>query len=474
MVEPTRESPRAGQIAQDEIDACRFRLFAFLFACAMLMYHRWHWFPWTPEIIPQIAALLVLLRPSSTLRFLALATIQSGFAFHDLPGANTNRTLAVFISATIVCGWIVAWHGARRMPTAAEWLRRFEPALRLQLLVVYAWAFWHKLNVDFFDLEKSCGVELYQRICTRLSFLPLPNSTWALSAAVVGTVAIEGALPALLPWRRTRNLGLALGAALHFGFGLTMFSDFSMSMLALLFLFAPPRLSHALVNTRALDLRQRLRFSPRAWMWLSVVVALSTIAITKAVLWNMYNAFSVAWWTLPLVLGVVVWVMRRERLEQPPAAVLLRVGPVMALFPVLVFVNGACPYLGSKTETAFAMYSNLRTERGQTNHLLLRKPLDLFDYQTDLVSIESSSDPELMELAREGHPIPFFVLHKRVWEAATSGATDVAVTFTRGSSRIATANAERDPELSAAPSYFERKFLRFRTILPMDANFCSH
>lgn len=469
-----RESLRRPEVAPEEIDACRYRVFAFLFAVATILYHRWNWFQLAPQTIPLIAAFLVMLRPSSRLRFLVLAAIQLVYAYHDLPGANTNRTIQVFLSATIVVAWFVAWLRSRRTPSNVAWLRCFEPALRLQLLAIYLWAFWHKLNLDFFDLEKSCGVVLYQRIGERLPLLPLPTSAWALHAVVIGTVAVEGALPFLLLSRRTRNLGLVLGAALHFGFGLTMFYDFSMTMLALLFLFAPPGLAHALVSTPAFALRERLGLTRRQWSWLTAAIAVCGIVITKLVFWNMFNAFSVAWWTLPAVFATVAWVMRRQRPEQPPGVALLRVHPVMAVFALLVVLNGACPYIGSKTETAFAMYSNLRTEGGETNHLLLSRPLDWFDYQTDLILIESSSDPELTELAREGHAVPFYVLRKRVFEAASAGTTGIAISFTRGSQKITTSAAELDPELSWAPSYFELKFLRFRKILPADKNFCAH
>ncbi len=120
------------------------------------------------------------------------------------------------------------------------------------------------------------------------------------------------------------------------------------------------------------------------------------------------------------------------------------------------------------------MYSNLRTEAGVTNHLLIPRPLELFDYQTDLVTIASSSDPKLAELARKGFPVPFQALRQRVWEAATAGAQGIALVYRRGEREITTSQAELDPELAAEPSFVERKLVGFRPILPMHANRCSH
>jgi hypothetical protein len=229
-----------------------------------------------------------------------------------------------------------------------------------------------------------------------------------------------------------------------------------------------------LARTPALDVPARIGLTRSQWTWLVAGVALVGIVATKLMFRDMFRAFSIAWWILPLPIGIAAWTMRRERLQQPAARSLLAVGPVLAIFPLLVVLNGACPYLGSKTETAFAMYSNLRTEGGATNHLLLPRPLALFDYQTDLVQIESSSDAVLSDLAREGHPVPFYVLRKRVNEVASAGATGIAIQYTRAGQTSSTTAAERDPELSRAPSYLERKLLRFRTILPRDANVCSH
>ena len=57
-----------------------------------------------------------------------------------------------------------------------------------------------------------------------------------------------------------------------------------------------------------------------------------------------------------------------------------------ALIPV-VFL-GLTPYLGLMTTSNFSMFSNLRTEGVNSNHLLLsNNPLKIFNYQEDLVRV---------------------------------------------------------------------------------------
>jgi hypothetical protein len=64
--------------------------------------------------------------------------------------------------------------------------------------------------------------------------------------------------------------------------------------------------------------------------------------------------------------------------------------PVLWIVPALLAVNGACPYLGLKTGTAFAMYSNLRTEGSEGNHWFLPR-WRLWNYQDQFVTILSSN-----------------------------------------------------------------------------------
>jgi len=51
-----------------------------------------------------------------------------------------------------------------------------------------------------------------------------------------------------------------------------------------------------------------------------------------------------------------------------------------------LFVSAA-PYLGLKTESPIAMFSNLHTEGGISNHLLFSQPPYLFDYQSKVVKV---------------------------------------------------------------------------------------
>ena len=270
----------------------------------------------------------------------------------------------------------------------------------------------------------------------------------------------------------------ALAGVLHFGFGLTMFYDFSMTMLALLFLFTPAGFPFRSVP----EPRVRLRLRRGQWTALTTLVAVAFAAVTEHLLWDMFDAFALAWW---LVAPALLWsgwrlAAHRAAFQWPAGAHLLRCSPALLPLPLALFLMGACPYVGSKTETSLAMYSNLRTEGGVTNHLLVARPWTLFGYQTDLVRVLDSSDAHLAALAADGYPVPFYVLRERVNGPAWLGHADPEVTYERGGEQVRFRRGDPEPHpelergLTEPPSYFERKFLRFRTILPPDANAFAH
>jgi hypothetical protein len=143
------------------------------------------------------------------------------------------------------------------------------------------------------------------------------------------------------------------------------------------------------------------------------------------------------------------------------------------IFPVLVLVNGACPYLDLKTTTAFSMFSNLRTEDGHNNHLFLPR-LPLFGYQDDLVEVLQANDPRLAGLARSGDLLPWFEFRR----IASSTRLGTVIRCRRNGEELM---LSRDDESAAGREAFTPhpwwmgKFLVFRPIRPFgEPMTCRH
>ena len=193
-----------------------------------------------------VLALVVVLRPFSKAAFFSFALVESAAIMIALPATNTNRLLQLFLFFSVASAGLyqLLRSGFRRLDAGA-WLALFQPLLRLQLVIVYWLAAWHKLNFGFFDPQSSCAVLLFDE-----------NPFWHLHAGgltlrwllIVGTIATEATLPLLLCIRRTRNLAIGWGAAFHICLGFSRFYSFSMTMIALLFLFTPERFCDAAVE----------------------------------------------------------------------------------------------------------------------------------------------------------------------------------------------------------------------------------
>jgi hypothetical protein len=176
---------------------------------------------------------------------------------------------------------------------------------------------------------------------------------------------------------------------------------------------------------------------------------------------------------------------------------MLRIRPLlMAAMPLLVLLIGAAPHLGLKNTQSFAMFSNLETGAGRSNHLFIPSSWQRWDHLNDLVVIHSSNDPALAKLvgpswktfnffstfvvdsarmARElPEPewrLPYFALRRRVASLTRLGQKDIEVTYERGGQIRRVRRAEEDPELSRVP-YFLNKFLLMRAVPDSDRGYC--
>ena len=144
---------------------------------------------------------------------------------------------------------------------------------------------------------------------------------------------------------------------------------------------------------------------------------------------------------------------------------------VAAVFCAMLIMNGLSPYLGLKTQTAFSMFSNLRTEGGLTNHLFM--PLDLMVSNTtlNLVTVESSNSRWLQKTVNAGDLVPFFELRRA---ASLDPSSNFEVVYTPLGMDAPVHAARQGPTDRAGaavfdePSLLQQKLLWFRSGRPLD------
>jgi hypothetical protein len=474
--------PEAGRAFSPGDDELGFRLFAALSGvAAWVLFAEKGFHPVTqpglvpmPILVPVLLAFVLALRPSSVVAFLGYWATNTYYLFLGFPGNNTNQTLLFFVGLSVLLAAALRMAAKKSVRVSgAELFRVLSPLVRACVFGIYFWTIFHKLNLDFVDPEVSCARRLGFGLANKIGLGGFPDQIAVVS--VIMTILIEAALPIGLLFARTQRITALAGLGFHWTLGSVGFMGFSSTMISLLSLFLAPDAGQ-LFSGHA----RRLRLS-------GFEVSAGTLNRLAFVGWVLGLAFAKAvfrinpswlagglWYGLPVFAGILYfWNRAPIRGGEQPAAVwqLVRRPTPGLLVPLVLFLNGACPFLGTKTEYSYAMYSSLRTEGGRTNHLLWRTPLALADYQTDLVEVLEGSDEGLLK-KYGGRKVPRYELSTALWDLAASGRGGVPVVLLDASGTRTVPSAER--ALAREPTLLERKFLSFRKIVPARKGMCAH
>lgn len=451
-----------------------FGLFTFLLALSLIVHQLW-WGGFeidTRHFLVVLAALAVLRRPTSVGRFLAMIGSEVVAVGLDMPDAGSHTLLVLVIGATVLVhvGWTAGRD--RRLPDAGTLFTGIAPFLCMQLLLLYAFAALAKMNSGYFDVHTSCAVVMSRQVAW---FRPsLLDGAWRILPAIWGTVIVEAALPLLLALRRTRLLGLVVGAVFHAVLALAGNAPFSALALAVYVVFLP---ADTPTYLRAATLRRSgiVRWGRRARRWgrspAAVVVAVGGWFLGSAVYPSpgprpapVSVGMRLVMFGM-LVAATVVCIGLARRRTPPGFFRSLRLAhPVFAVGVALVLANGFAPYLGLKTESAFTMFSNLYTEKGYWNHLFLPETVRVFHGQDEVVTIIGSNDPGLAAASRDGTTFVRFELDRYLRSHAGTTAT-----YTMAGGPPATMTADRAPP---SPGLLVAKTVKFQPLPPPGRGGC--
>lgn len=482
----------------------RWSLFTGLWGWALLMHQatfdRWQYSPLGWALCG--LAVCLALNPRSPALLAATVLVNTAYAYQCLPDTANH-----LVFEGLVClGWslTLAVHVARRLTSGERWaaLARgwraahpLEPSrkpLGLALLLVYWISVLHKLNVDFVDPDTSCAAYMYRRVAEALPFFP--KTSWAEHASIWGTLLAEAALPVLLLWRRTWQVGLVAALSFHLmlGFDPTPGIYSFTGLLFALFVLVLPGvfIETACARIAALVARvgaRRLLLARGACML--VLGSFLAYGATRHDRWAFQPTFVFFLvWAALVIAGYLVTLFAlpeappqaaaaapdTEMAGMPPAAARTRsVAPAwLWALPGVVLLNGLSPYLGLRTQLSFSMFSNLRTEGGISNHLFMPRLLSLGHYQEDLVEILATDDPDLARYPEKQLLLPYFEFRRVV-----SGLDDVSVTYLRnGAQHTFSCMAGRcnDAELAQPYSGLISRLLYFRPVDKGPHMLCRH
>jgi len=461
----------------------QFSMFAVLWALGHL-FHTWHQGgsgvdgpledPWL--LLPLVAALLVLGRPSQPVRLVFLAFAQLTAFLAQYPLVANHWTLAAFINVGLLL--TVGLRATGHLSAASDdGVRQFGSYARLVFLIAYAAAAVAKANSGFFDPERSCALTL-ANLAGVGEQLPLA----LINALIWAALVIELAIPVLLLVRRTRSVGIAVAGVFHLLLAATpavTVMDYSMLLFALLSLFGPPDAAARFQDSvRTSSAAQRLlrawRFGPVRWLAAGGVflAAAGRSAVFGPELWATltWGAFLL---TGSFVVACGLAVLSSYRSNPAPEEPLQpQLAPRRAMplwtggLLVVLLLNVASPYLGGKTTSSFTMFSNLRTEGGTSNHFVLPR-LEWDSPQDDLVYIHRSTNKALQRAADED-----FLLTYHEMRRTLSADPSAQVSFSHQGVEYDLTEAREHPDLvSLSPT--RGKLLHFRPVNRQGSPICQ-
>lgn len=426
-----------------------------------------------------VAALLIW-RPRWTHLLVLLAGVMFTRYAVAMPVAGNNKMIAAFMNASIL---IIGAHAVLRYGDRAELRENIYEHMRVVaralLAVMYFYGIFHKINTDFLDPRVSCAVALYMPLADGFG---MQHSLIGKYLAIWSTFLVEAIAIVALYWKRYFAIGLLLALIFHFVIPISVYSwymDFSSLVVALYILSVPREVSARFYESCARLFRLlRERFGvlgqalPFGIVIGGVVVLVGFLAaFSQQAHVQPSHAYQSFWVLLWVVYGGITMLLLSEAaLGHLPwrGSTAPRRPLWLYAIPGVLFVVCLAPYVGLRTEASIAMFSNLHTEAGISNHLLMEEPLELFPYQSEVAMIKASSDPDLQHYADRNLGLVMFSLKEWLRKKPQHW-----VSYEINGVHVERATAESLGAFTHA-SFWERKLLIFKHVDFERPKVCSH
>jgi len=444
--------------------------FAFLWAGALLSHQVFYGVAaatvW--DALLTAAALAVMAAPGAAWGLPVLCAAHVAAVWQALPEAPNHWYFSGLVSlgVALVCAAARGEPGAvaAKLPGLARW----------SLAAVYFFSGFHKLNTSYFTPKLSCGVLLYGKLLRAVPVLPAGD--WAAMAGAGVGAGMELSLAAALAlWPAGRRWVALAGVLFHAALGLMQYRRFSLIAFALLAAMSP-EVGGRLVEWSRWTLPVRARHAGAAVALCGAVAVLAALGSPDAWRWLVAHmgepgeilGFVPAAAVLAVCAGSVAWQGRGGAASSYPAAAFPKAA-VPAL--MLMLLSGAAPYLGLQTLNTFAMYSNLRTEGGWSNHLLALVLMpggwQAFGFQHELVRVEETNVASLRPVQERGLVVPLEEVRAAVRRQGSQGRPAKCVVSGPGGRMDVTARP------GPAGWGWTDKWLRFRAVEESGGRACS-
>lgn len=325
--------------------------------------------------------------------------------FDDYPNIANHDMMMTFLSAGF---FIIA---LRYLLTA-----RFDDILtntdyfalmRASLLIMYFFGTFHKINTGFLS-DIGCWTVFYNTIPFMPEFLLGPKTGLILGG--YGTLAVEAAALIMLFFPKTKYYGMLIGLLFHFIIGVAgtgTVAHFSGLAFALHMSFLSKDAPAKFLQSKFwLDINDTGR--GHLYIRIPLVISLLICVIFSSIYVDVYNNqilqgepnigyayIKTMWWLFSI--PVMAFVLLYGRTPERPDNLMVSKVWLANIVTLMLLFNSITAYIGLKSNADLGMFSNMRTEWGQSNHYIIRKPLALFPYldKENYIQVLDSSYPQL-------------------------------------------------------------------------------
>ena len=442
---------------------------------------------------------LVLSRPSSIGRLTTLMLFTAIVCLLELPFKANQQLLALGTCMLVTFGILCSVrHFRDREMQRRHAFTLFAPSIRICVIVVYSWAFIHKLNHDYFG-DDGCAFFFYELILDKYGLQSLTNmfgdalsrETFIFFVISIVILLAEGAIAVLLVFQRTLRVALVLMLLAHLLFMVipdNFVGSFSATMWAMAACFVPNS-----VWLRTRDFLRRLPVSPRppsTWSWLGISLLIGIVLIACAFAFPKLTRYAPLISTgLIIMLWAPVALMMLFIILKSPKSSWKSESPRTGAYwipsacrwtlviPTLMFTCGLMLYTDIRNETGFAMFSNLRSDPGGSNHFFIPRIAVMNDGNDRGVTILETDNPRFnlfMNDGRRRYPsrLTWFELRRMI----TAEQGDIAITYQRDGEEVVTVTRGLNPDdpVFEAVGPFESRLRLFTTIPTTDGCPCRH
>ncbi len=409
--------------------------------------------------------------------FIFFLVMSSYFIFEKYPRVSNHSTLILFVNFYLFISLLskLFTKTYKVIISNNDFL-----VLRWTLIIVYFFTGFHKLNYDFLFSDNSCANWYHTKLLFNITnniIKPYPDFIYVISPFLVVVLEITESIG--LMFRRTQLFALYSFILLHIYLSLGGFIDFAAVCISLMIAFIPAKNFQKYQHYFSQNIDILFVKIDRIYFYVMCVTCIGLIILIERTfniiqasnhriiifisgLLFIANLVFLSWYFLKKIFTDRIFVWESENL-------FFKIPFQVYSFIALLIFQGSQNYLGLSTAGTFSMFSNLRTEGGSSNHLILKdNPLEIFEFQKDLVYIESIKPPyyQLNYTTNniKNSVIPRLVFEEYLYNLSQMNISNVDIILEYRNKKLLVKNILNNSNWTPNTLNFKHKYLYFRKI----------